>query len=92
MPQVGDMQNGSLKDFLSNNVITQVSEHNIIDLYTVCAGEEDSKVTWPFIHQVKLQGTKRGTVYIRGLFNVAVPPLDQTFSHSHFRLPLVHTY
>ena len=69
MPRVRDMQYGSSMDYLSSNVITQTSEHDIINLYTVGASAENTKVMQPFIHQVKLQGTKRGTVYIQGLFD-----------------------
>jgi hypothetical protein len=63
------MQCGSPKDYLCSNVITQAHEHDIVDLYTVGASEENAKVTRPFVHQVELQGTKRDAVHIQGLFD-----------------------
>ena len=45
MPRVGDMQYSPLKDYFSSNVITQSPEHDVIDLYTVGASEENDTIT-----------------------------------------------
>ena len=74
-PRVGDVQygpptNSSLSNHLIEHVITpSQAKHDIIDLYTVGERDGNATTTRPFVHQVELQGTKGGFVYLKGLFD-----------------------
>ena len=74
-PRVGDMQYSPPTDFslsnrLKKHVITPSQlKYDVIDLYTVGEKDGNTATTRPFIHQVELQGTKGGLVYLKGLFD-----------------------
>ena len=79
--------NISFSNHLINHVVTlSQSKQDIIDLYT--AGEDGkATTTWPFVHQVGLQGTKGGYIYLKGLFdngamvNAICTPIFRRLSH-----------
>jgi len=74
-PRVGDVQYGpptniSHSNHLINHVVTpSQSKQDIVDLYTTGGKDGNATTTRPFIHQVGLQGTKGGYVYLKGLFD-----------------------
>jgi hypothetical protein len=75
VPRVGDVQYGPPTDsFLSHcrakHVITPLqSEHSTVDAYAVGGSDGTTTTSRPFIHRVRLQGTKGGYMHIRGLFD-----------------------